>query len=129
MTVISFTRSTSNPVGAPAYDPRENQGISFHYNSSDSTIWLGLARTGGVTWGRFSGFTSTSGTGGSSVYTVNPPIVTTSSLPPDFIPQFIPSEGRIHFHISYLVDSTYQMYVGTSKDPGQWEFYDISDTI
>jgi hypothetical protein len=129
MVAISFTRSTGNPVNPPVYDPRENLGISFHYNSGSDTIWLGLAKSGISRWGQLSTLYIASSTGGSNVYTVNPPVVTTSNLPPDFSPQFIPSEGRIHFHISYLADSNYHMYVGTAKSPGLWAIYDILSTI
>jgi len=130
MAAISFTRSTSDPTVPPIYDPREDDGISFHYNSTDSLIWIGLDKTGSATWGTVDYTQPTvADEGDPFVYTVYPPIVTTSTLQPDFAPQVIPAEGRMHFHISYFEDNTYSMFVGTSISPGVWERYDLLLTI
>jgi hypothetical protein len=125
MIKISFTRSSIPPAIPPLYDPREGIGLSFHADTSSSVIWLGLGKTSPL-WGRFLFYeTVEPNTEGSGSFNVNPPIVTTSNLPPDVTPQFIPSEGRLHIHISYDVDDR-AMFIGTSKEPPVWAKYAIT---
>jgi hypothetical protein len=129
MTKISFTRSPSSPTSPPLYDPRENVGISFYVDTTERIIWLGLSKTGDHKWGRFPDYHDRSTSSGAGTFTNNFPIVTTSSLAPETTPQYIPSDGRLHIHISYLVDNTFRMYIGTSKSPAIWSRYDVSATI
>jgi hypothetical protein len=129
MANVAFTRTAS----IPTYDPREGFGISFHYDTSAERMWFAVAKNSVKNWARLIGGTkSVVSTPVVATFNRDFPIVTTSNLAPDFAPEAVPSDGKIHIHIGYFEESSYQMFIGTgnTEETGNtWAIYDIDATI
>lgn len=134
MSKINFTIANSIPVNTPFYDPRLGVGIDFYVDAVEENIWIGLSTTGLERWGRISlgtGLVEALPEAEVGNFIVADPVVTTSNSEPSEFPQYVPSEGRVHFHVSYLPDSNYRLYIGMSKDQDQaiWYFYEVQEVI
>lgn len=136
MTNISFTRSNSDPTDTPPqYDPRDGFGISIHVNTHSQRVFLGLRRIGDKKWGRLRNDTNINASGDpTGNFVLNFPIVTTSSDVPDFVPQFSPSQGRLHIHIAYISDEYYNLCLGTRVNTegdfsSNWVIYETDGII
>ncbi len=134
MSKINFTIGDSTPVNPPFYDPRLGVGIDFYVNATQENIWVGLSTTGLERWGRISvgaGLVEALPEAEVGNFIVADPVVTTSNSEPSEFPQYVPSEGRVHFHVSYLPNSIYRLYIGISKDQDHaiWYFYEFGEYI
>lgn len=134
MSKINFTIGNSIPVNSPFYDPRLGVGIDFYVNATQENIWVGLSTSGSERWGRFragSGLVEALPEAEVGNFIVADPVVTTSNSEPSEYPQYVPSEGRVHFHVSYLPNSIYRLYIGMSKDQERaiWASYGFQQVI
>lgn len=132
MSNINFTISNANPSSPPVYDPRLGLGLSIHINSENDLVWIGLSSSPSR-WGRFETYYVETASDSSPVgdFILAPPVITTSNAAPTTPPQYVPTDGRIHFHISYLPSNLYRMYLGYTRDEesGSWVVYDITEII
>ena len=135
MSKINFTIGNSIPVNSPFYDPRLGVGIDFYVNATQGGgIWVGLSTTGSERWGELGGglgFVEALPEAEVGNFIVADPVVTTSNSEPSEYPQYVPSEGRVHFHVSYFPNSTYCLYIGISKDQERaiWASYGFQQVI
>ena len=115
MASITFTRSTTIPTSAPAFDPRTGSGISFHADLTNREIWLGVSKTG-IRWAKFqSQETRQPAIDSVGNFIRDYPFITSSSTLPDFSPRHFLGSGKVHIHVSYLTE-TYVMLLGTNAN-------------
>lgn len=110
---IEITTSNQPPNYTPLFDPRNNPGISLHYQSGvDRRLYVGVRRTGEPKWFFINPKTTTTDAGNSLTKTPEQfqIYVSASNQRPNFLPFYGVREGKaIQYHVVYNPDGTYEI--------------------